>query len=404
MRVLKWISFGLGALLLLVLLGVLVIVWLVDANAFKPRIEAEVRAATGRELVLAGDIELGFFPWLSLETGEGRFGNPPGFPAEPMASWRAARIGVKLFPLLRGDLAIDRVRLDGADVRLVRRADGIANWEGIGGDEPAAPDAAERAITIEGVALTDSRLLFVDETVPRRIEVTALNFATDAIVPGKPFTDTELSGVLHMEGFQQGGVPFGLEVPELLAPKEFSSVEVGEFSLRLADFQARGEIHGEFGDAVSVHGSLSSNRFDLRAVLAVVGVEAPSTTDPAALGAVQFDVGGRFDDGAVRVDPLTLTLDDTRLTGTFTRGKSEGAIGEFALRGDRIDLGRYIPPADPDSEPFVLPVADLEALAFRGVLEFDEARLDDVEMKGVTLHLLLDDKGLRSQPPAGTAP
>jgi AsmA protein len=382
---------------------VLVIVWLVDANAFKPRIEAEVRAATGRELVLAGDIELGFFPWLSLETGEGRFGNPAGFPAEPMASWRAARVGVKLFPLLRGDLAIDRVRLDGADVRLVRRADGVANWEGIGSDEPAAPGADERAITIEGVALTDSRLLFVDETVPRRIEITALNFTTDAIVPGKPFTDTELSGVLHGEGFRQGGVPFGLDLPEAAVPGDFSSFDIGEFSLRLADFQARGEIHGELGEAVSIHGRLSSNKFDLRALLAAVGVEAPKTTDSAALGAVQFEVAGRFDDGAVRVDPLALTLDDTHLTGTFTRGKSERAVGEFALHGDRIDIGRYIPPTDPGSEPFVLPVADLEALAFRGVLQFDEARLDDVEMKGVTLRLLLDDQGLRSQPPPAEA-
>ena len=38
-----------------------------------------VREATGRELTLVGDIELGFFPWLSLRTGEGRFGNAPAF-------------------------------------------------------------------------------------------------------------------------------------------------------------------------------------------------------------------------------------------------------------------------------------------------------------------------------------
>ncbi len=76
MRLIKWVSLGLGALVALVVLGVLVIVWLVDPNSFKSQIETAVRDRTGREFALVGDIELGFFPWLSLSTGEGRFGSP----------------------------------------------------------------------------------------------------------------------------------------------------------------------------------------------------------------------------------------------------------------------------------------------------------------------------------------
>ncbi len=79
MRLIKWVSLGLGALVALVVLGVLVIVWLVDPNSFKSNIEAAVRDNTGREFTLVGDIELGFFPWLALRTGEGSFGNAPGF-------------------------------------------------------------------------------------------------------------------------------------------------------------------------------------------------------------------------------------------------------------------------------------------------------------------------------------
>ena len=113
-RPLKWVSLGLGALVALVVLGVLVIVWLVDPNSFKSQIEAAVRDRTGREFTLVGDIELGFFPWLSLRTGEGRFGSPPGFGPEPMVSWKSARLGVKLFPLLRGDVIADRMIAESA--------------------------------------------------------------------------------------------------------------------------------------------------------------------------------------------------------------------------------------------------------------------------------------------------
>ena len=70
-----------------------------------------------------------------------------------------------------------------------------------------------------------------------------------------------------------------------------------------------------------------------------------------------------------------------------------------------LNISRYIPPTDPASEPFVLPTAMLKALLFRGSVELERATLDDIDMKGVTLRLLLDEKGLRSgaPPPAGNA-
>jgi AsmA protein len=397
-RLIKWVSLGLGALVALVVLGVLVVVWLVDPNSFKSNIEAAVRDATGREFNLAGDIELGFFPWLALRTGEGQFGNAPGFGPGPMVSWKSAQLGAKLFPLIRGRLVADRVILKGADVRLVKRADGSANWQGMGGDKPADPDAKPMEIEIDGIEVEDSRVSFVDETVPRRIEVTALDLTTDEIAPGEPFTDTEVSGVLHMDGFAAEGVPFRLDVPRAVAPKDFSAVEIERFSVVFGGFEAGGELRGTLGENPRLAGVAMSNQFDLPALLRAVGIEAPKTTDPKALGKVGFGATWAFDDGAIRVDPLTLILDDTRFTGNFRRGGGDKPIGEFALRGDTLNISRYIPPPDPASEPFVLPTAMLKALLFRGTVELEHATLDDIDMKGVTLRLLLDEQGLRSQP------
>ena len=173
MRILKWVSLVIAGIVVLLLIGALVLVWCVDPNGFKPRIEAAVRQATGRDFALVGDIDLGFFPWLSLRTGEGRFGNAAGFDSEPMVQWKSAQLGAKLIPLLRGELVASRVRLEGADVRLVRLADGRANWEGIGGDRPKDPNAEPMTLRIDGVELEDSRFSFVDESVPRRVVVEA---------------------------------------------------------------------------------------------------------------------------------------------------------------------------------------------------------------------------------------
>jgi AsmA protein len=401
-RVLKWTSLVLAGLVLLLFAAALVLVWLVDPNGFKPRIEAAVRDATGRELTLTGDIDLGFFPWLSLRTGEGRFGNAAGFGAEPMVSWKSAQLGAKLIPLLRGELVASRVRLEGADVRLVRRADGSANWQGIGGDEPKGPNAKPMPLRIDGVELADARISFVDETVSRRVTVESLDLTTDEIAEGEPFTDTEMSGVLHMDGFVPAGVPFRVEVPRAEVAWDLSAIDVKEYEIAFGGFVAEGFVRGAIGNEAGaptrLTGGIATNEFDPRALLAATGIEAPATTDPRALGKLLMKLNWRLENGAIGIDPLALTVDDTHLTGNFRRGAGEDPVGEIALRGDSLDIARYIPPPDPASEPFVLPTATLAALKFRGQIELERATLDDIVMKGVTLRLVLDERGLRNEP------
>jgi len=401
-RILKWISWALAALLLLFVLALVVLVWVIDPNTFKPRIEAEVKKATGRDFRLAGDIQLGFYPWLALRTGPGSIGNPPGFPAEPMASWQSAQLGAKLIPLLRSQLVVDRVHLTGADVRLVRHADGTANWQGFGGDQHVTPGQPTRHVTVDGVDIENGRVSFVDAGAPRRIEVTALELTTDAIAPDQPFTGTRIAGRLHMDGFVPDGVAFRLAVPRAVLTKDYSRLDIGEFSAALGGLEADGAIRGDFGEALDLSGNLSTNTFDLRALLAQVGVAAPKTTDPAALTHLRFATTWKVADGAVSIDPLKFDLDDTHFTGHFQRGAGEDPVGVFELHGDVLNISRYIPPTDPQSAPFVLPTAALRALRFRGVFELQQATLDDVVMKGVTLRLLLDEQGLRSPPNVAT--
>jgi len=398
-RVLKWVLIGLGSLVALVFIGVLVVVWLVDPNRFKPRIEAAVREATGREFTLTGDIQLGFFPWLALRTGEGRFGNAPGFGAEPMVTWRQAQLGAKLFPLLRGELVADRLQLSGVDLRLVRHADGKANWEGIGSRQPARSSSGEPKFSIDGVEIDDSRVSFVDETVPRRIEVTDFHFETDEISLDYPLTDTGLAGTLHMDGFAPAGVAFRLAVPRVDFPKDFSSVSVKEFEATFGGLELEGGMQGKLGDAPQLAGHVQSNDFDPRALVMAVGIAAPKTTDPKALGAVAFGGDWKLDAGALSVEPFRLRLDDSHFTGRFRRAAGDDPVASLELSGDALDIARYVPPSDPDSEPFKLPTAMLKALKFGGTIALGEATYGDTKMKGVTLKLLLDEQGLHQPEP-----
>jgi AsmA protein len=400
-RVLKWISLGLGALVGLAVIGVLVVVWFVDPNSFKSRIESAVRDATGRELTLVGDIDLALFPWLALRTGEGRLGNAEGFGAEPMVSWQSAQLGARLFPLLRGELVADRITLRGADVRLVRRSDGVANWEGLGGaagDQAASSEPME--LKIGGIRVDGSRISYVDETAGgREIRIESFTFSTDEIVPGEALTDTGIAGVLHVTGFAPEGIPFRVEVPELIAPKDFSAVQVDEYELVFGSLELEGGAGGKLDPDPRIEGRFETNVFDLRALLGKLGVAAPATSDPATLRELAVAATWTYDDGAIALDPLSLRVDDTRFTGRFRMNGDETRAGTFELRGDHLNIARYVPPPDPASAPFVLPTATLKALEFSGLLELEEATLEDVTLKGVSLRLLLDEAGLRPVKP-----
>ena len=161
MRLLKWVSLGLGALVALVVLGVLVIVWLVDPNSFKSNIESRVRAATGRDFTLAGDIELGFFPWLSLRSA--RADRQPKLSACRWCPGRA-RFGVKLIQLLRGDVIADRIFEWPTCACQGMRTAARTGWAaGAAGRSPC------QAYTVEyrRPEIENSHRLFIDEGVPR---------------------------------------------------------------------------------------------------------------------------------------------------------------------------------------------------------------------------------------------
>ena len=225
--------------------------------------------------------------------------------------------------------------------------------------------------------------------------MTALNLSTDVLAPGEPITDSELTGVLHMQGFQPAGVPFTLAMPRVLLPKDFSSVSLEKFSLSFGALEAAGGVDGTLGEKPKLAGTIESNEFELRGLLASVGIDPPETTDPHAFGKVQLRGSWSFDDGVIGIDPIALSFDDTHFRGNFRRGSGADPVGVFALHGDTLNISRYVPPPDPSSEPFVLPTAALKNLKFRGVLELENATLDDIVMKGVTLRLLLDERGLR---------
>ena len=149
---------GFGALLAL-LLGVGAVALLVDANGFRPQIERVFAERYDRRLRIEGDLRLRMLPAPAIElprtvvTGRGT--------DEKVAHLRGARLGLALWPLLRGRIEVRRIDIAGLVATIDRLADGATSIDDLLGRGPAqagSPAGAAAGSLPPALVLEDATL------------------------------------------------------------------------------------------------------------------------------------------------------------------------------------------------------------------------------------------------------
>lgn len=151
------------------LLGLLVLVVaavnLIPGSYYKSLLSARVESATGRDLVVEGDLEIGLFTNLSVEADGVSLSNPEWASRPDMATIDRLEARLALFPLLRGVVDLSLV-VDGPDVLLETDTSGEGNWQLAGppADAPAAEDDTGLAVRpfIRKLDVTGARLVFLN--------------------------------------------------------------------------------------------------------------------------------------------------------------------------------------------------------------------------------------------------
>src|SRR5262249_5404033 len=86
-------------------------------------------------------------PWLGIRMGAGHLedrsaGDQASSQQSWLLEWQSLAVRAQLVPLLKGQLIVDRIRLEGPRLHLRRNAEGHGNWEGLG---PTAPAESTKA-------------------------------------------------------------------------------------------------------------------------------------------------------------------------------------------------------------------------------------------------------------------
>jgi AsmA protein len=130
--------------LLVILLMVVVLVigaaiavpFLVPTDTYKQQLIAQVQKATGRELQVAGPLKLSILPRIAVEMSGVQLANAPNSEPPAMVGLDQAEVELKVLPLLRGAVEVERFILTRPQIHLEIAADGRPNWQ-FGESQPA---------------------------------------------------------------------------------------------------------------------------------------------------------------------------------------------------------------------------------------------------------------------------
>ena len=311
-----------------------------DLVALEAQLALAVRERTGHALRVE-DVGLRLLPLPGVELSGLELGAAPGFGPAPLARVEHVRARLRLRPLLvRGEIELGAVVIEGLTLQLVRSASGRGSWETLVEHLHARPGASGDATLppIARVSLVDARLSFEDHVSGRVVDLDALQIRLGPLgtaelplleIAGRlrsrdPALDSDLVLVTLIDVAPEGGsLAFEDLHLELLGQALDASVRVAP---------------GEGGS--TVEGWLRAPALDLHALAAALGRSIESG-EPGIQAGGTLVTNYRWDGSALRLDELRWVVDESTVTGAAILAGLEPPAIWADLSVDRLDLDRY---------------------------------------------------------------
>jgi AsmA protein len=323
-----------------------------------------------------------------MQTGNAHLGNLPGTLGPPIAEWGSVAVAAKLLPLLKGQVVVDRIRLQSPHIHLRRDAQGHVNWEDLGPRTPSSPKAQGIPPQIAGLEITDGMLEYVDEMSGLQLYLSGVELDIGEWRAGQPLP-VHARFLVHTASLPPGGVWVQMDAPEAAVQTVPLKIDVPKLSVRIADAQIKGTLACETspGNGLFSHGSIALHVPSVRKLAHDLALDQTLPHDPTTLGPLELTTHWSYTDGALTAKPIALQLDGVTFDGWVERSAPPKSAWRFELHGDHIDLGRYVNVDSTKKKPFELPVETLRAVNANGSLVFDRAEIADSHLTDVRLKL-----------------
>ena len=392
-----------GKILGLVLLGLLLIIvalgfalsHLFDPNDYKDEIRQIARDKAHIELTLNGDIGWSLFPWLGLELHDASVATLAA-PTQPFADLQMLGLSVRVLPLLRKEVQMSDVRVEGLNLRLNRDKNGHGNWQDIGKPAPVAattetpataeatpaskPDSVSQPLKldIDSLTVNNARVEYNDEQNGKQFSAESIQLSTGPIheatstplkltaflgtnqpvmrvkteIDGKlrfdrvlkryQFEDMKVVGEASGEPLQGKTMTFAAQ-GQILVDLAANIAEWSGLKISANQLRALGELKvNELDKTPQISGGLSVAQLDLAKFLDSIGHALPKMA-PGSLSKVELVTRLSGTPNSMAFDELNLKVDDSTFTGRIAVDDFAKQALRLQLKGDTFDADRYLP-------------------------------------------------------------
>ncbi len=197
-----------GVLLIGLVVAGIAILKSVDFNQYKGLIAEKVKSATGRDLKIAGDLNLEISLTPRVAVNGVSFSNASWGSRPEMMTVKRFFAEVSVLPLLSGQVQVNRVVLEGVDLLAEKNKAGKANWE-IGAppkaEKPKAESGGDMTLpVVNNVSVKDVKITYKDAQSGQTFALSLDNVDLSADGVDAPLM-LNVMGSVNGEAFSVGG-------------------------------------------------------------------------------------------------------------------------------------------------------------------------------------------------------
>ena len=338
-------------MLAIVIMAVLAVPSFIDWNEYKGEIAAQVKALTGRDLSIDGDVRISVLPAPALVARGVRIANAEGASNPDLASLKSVEIRIAAGPLLGGTVQVETIKLVDPVVHIERLPDGRMNWQlGNGPEASPSPDAgtgeaqdstptdsaSQLSIRLDSFVIENGTVIYRDTSsgFSERAEQVNAEFAAASLTgPFESAGDFLLRGTQIDYAVTVGQVIHGRTVPinvRMESPAVGVRFDVSGTVVDLAEeprFRGKAGIGGK-NLSTAISGILGDGK-------AVPGWAAQPYGIEGSLTLTTGEVG-------LSIEDVVASLGDTRANGRFTMRLQPAPSFVAALDVKHINLDRWI--------------------------------------------------------------
>ena len=312
-------------------IGLIAMSWFINRDALRQAVEAQIRAVTGLDLVVKGNIDISVFPASYVSFHD--VGLKGGGTADPALAVDVLTANLRLLPLLLQRFQIADVMMLRPHIHVVREADGASNWTPfIQTIARAMKPGADNQVSFSEIRIEDGVLAYED----------AANHVTEALDD----IDLSLAWPSISRSFAATG-QFdwrGERVDGSISASDFVAALSGDRSglkARLASAPLKLAFDGTVADRTSMmmEGTLTIDSASLRNALRWIG-QAP----PGSGGFGRFALRARANvvGASMALTNVDVELDGNVAEGVMTYSNNGRQTLQATLAAGALDFTPYI--------------------------------------------------------------